>query len=286
MKKTLTTIFLCAAIGIWFAGCKDDNPEPKAELLVSPATLSASAEAGEYALAVTGNVDWAAATDAEWLAIAPATGTGDGTLAVTVAENPRAEPRTATVTLTSGELNNAAIVMQEARPFYAASTQTWTVGDQTWSDVIQVPECNKEEYPIDPYTPHCRKVSDQLGTTYLYNWAYVNLNAAQVCPAPWRVPTSMDFMNLDMTLGGSGDNRADENTNWVREQYLGTWGGIFGGFINSYGTLANREGAGYYWSSTSSSGISAYGLAFVVTGVVYPKVNSMKEYGIALRCVK
>jgi hypothetical protein len=29
-------------------------------------------------------------------------------------------------------------------PPHAASAKTWTVGEQTWSDVIHMPECNKE----------------------------------------------------------------------------------------------------------------------------------------------
>jgi uncharacterized protein (TIGR02145 family) len=286
MKNFLTTVMLCAAIGVWFAGCKEDNPEPKSELLVSPATLNAGAAAGEYTLAITGNVDWAATTNVEWLTIEPATGNGNAAITITVEENPKAETRTATLSFTSGEVNNTAIVMQEARPFYAASTRTWTVGNQIWSDVIQMPECNKEEYPIDPYTPHCRKYTDRMGTDYFYNWSYANFNGPALCPSPWRVPSNTDFMNLDMALGGSGANRTDDSPAWVDEQYINVWGGTYIGGIQSSGSSLNRETAGYYWSSIGNSSVTAYGLAFAINGLVYPQVTQFKQEGMAIRCVK
>jgi hypothetical protein len=39
-------------------------------------------------------------------------------------------------------------------PPYAASAQTWTFGNQTWSDAIHMPGCNKESL-IDLYDPDC-----------------------------------------------------------------------------------------------------------------------------------
>lgn len=289
MKKTLTTIFLCAAVSLWFAGCKDDNPasEPMAELLVSPATLSASAAAGEYTLAVTGNVEWSAVANAEWITIAPAEGTGTGTLVVNVGENPSAETRTATVNFTAGTLSNAAIIMQEARPFYAASTRTWVIGGQTWSDVIEIPECNKEDYLIDNFYPQCRAYTDALGTTYFYNWPYVNLRSYVLCPSPWRVPTNMDFMTLDMALGGTAENRVIEDVAWVGTQYVNIWGGAYNGVLmNNQDPPFTRGTAAFYWSAKANSGLTAYCSVFSSTGLVYPQASQLKEFGQAIRCIK
>jgi hypothetical protein len=78
-------------------------------------------------------------------------------------------------------------------PPYAASTQTWTFGVQIWSDAIRIPECDKSDF-IDSYTiPDCRSYTDGSPTWYYYNWTYVNVNQAKMCPTPWRVPTREDY---------------------------------------------------------------------------------------------
>jgi hypothetical protein len=84
-----------------------------------------------------------------------------------------------------------------AAPPHAASSKTWKFGNHTWSDVIQIPECNKETYEASYTTPQCycnSSVSSISG--YLYNWVYVNSNAATLCPSPWRVPTAQDLSEL------------------------------------------------------------------------------------------
>jgi hypothetical protein len=49
-------------------------------------------------------------------------------------------------------------------PRYAASTTTWKYGEQTWSDAIQVPECDKEDFEASS-TPQCRSYTKD-GTTW------------------------------------------------------------------------------------------------------------------------
>jgi uncharacterized protein (TIGR02145 family) len=288
MKRIVTTILLCAAVSVWFAGCSDDTPETKAELSITPATISASAAAGEYTLALTGNVDWTATANAEWLTLEPASGNGNATITVTVADNARVEARTATLSFTAGELNNTAIVTQEAKPFYAISDKTWIVGNQIWSDVIQVPECNKTTYANQATEPDCRKYTDSRGTMYLYNWTYVNQNSKTICPDPWRVPSETDFMNLDIALGGNGANRVGIDQTWIDDQYITFWGGEYGGGINGNADMVNRTFFAYYWSSKGSSSLIARCLSISTdgNGLVYPMANLQRENGFPVRCVK
>jgi uncharacterized protein (TIGR02145 family) len=286
MKKVLTTILLCAAVSVWFTGCKNE-PEPEPELLVGPAVVNATNIAGDYAIAVTANVEWTATADAEWLAVNPATGTGNGTITVSVTENARAETRNATVIFTSNTVKNAAIVMQDARPLYAASSKTWVIGNQTWSDVIQMPDSNDEEFESgDRLTPQSRSYTDSDGTSYYYNWAYVNQKSAELCPEPWRVPTNTDFVTLDMALGGSGANRIDENPTWVQEQYVAAWGATFSGSINSENQVENRGASAHYWSSMPNGSFIAYSMIASVNGIVYPQLSYYKVNGFSVRCVK
>jgi hypothetical protein len=84
-------------------------------------------------------------------------------------------------------------------PPQAASSKAWVFDDQTWSDAIHVPECNKETFE-DSYTnPQCRSYK----TYYYYNWPYVDANAANLCPSPWRVPSKGDFEMLTLNFSAA-----------------------------------------------------------------------------------
>jgi uncharacterized protein (TIGR02145 family) len=78
-------------------------------------------------------------------------------------------------------------------PPHSASTQTWTFGNQVWSDAIQIPECNKTDFTESDETPDCLSYTFVETIRYYYNWSYVNANKNTLCPAPWRVPTLEDF---------------------------------------------------------------------------------------------
>jgi uncharacterized protein (TIGR02145 family) len=78
-------------------------------------------------------------------------------------------------------------------PPHAASSQTWTFGDQTWSDAIWIPACNKSDFKESQTSPDCRSYTSGSSSSYYYNWPYVHANAKVLCPAPWRVPNESDY---------------------------------------------------------------------------------------------
>jgi uncharacterized protein (TIGR02145 family) len=155
-----------------------------------------------------------------------------------------------------------------ATPPLIASTQTWTFGDQTWSDAIQCPECNKETFE-DSYTnPQYRSYTEDGKTWYYYNWAYVDANREEMCPSPWRVPTKEDF---DVLV-----------SNTTHSVLISTWG--YGG--GTSGWLNGAVGTGsfaHYWSSTDS-GIGACSLHYDSYDL---DVGNYDYYlGFQVRCVK
>jgi hypothetical protein len=91
-------------------------------------------------------------------------------------------------------------------PPQAASSKAWVFGDQTWSDAIHVPECHKETFE-DSYTnPQCRSYKTTYyyhKTYYYYNWPYVDANATNLCPSPWRVPSKGDFETLTLNFSAA-----------------------------------------------------------------------------------
>jgi hypothetical protein len=261
-------LFMMIAATIVFAGCK------KPELSVTPADIPATCSVGTYAVAVTSNVAWTASVDsaATWCTVSPANGTGNDTVTVNVAENPTIEERTATIAFTAGKLACAVDVTQAGQAFYAASARTWTFGNQTWSDAIHMPECNKTSFTNSRTVPQCRSYTSAGNIYYYYNWAYVNANKSKMCPSPWRVPTYKDFKTL--------------KNNTTPLTLFNAWG--YSGFAN--GNSMGLVGLGaFYWSSTKSSNTNkAYYLDYyldydggdlLVADITYGS-------GYQVRCVK
>jgi hypothetical protein len=155
-------------------------------------------------------------------------------------------------------------------PPYAATTQTWTFGDQTWSDDIQCPECNKEDFPDSDTEPQCRSYTESEKTYYYYNWAYVKTNEAKMCPSPWRVPTRDDFNTLVSNM----------------TTYEWSVGGYAAGDNASHPMWMIGE-TGRYWSSTmDAKGDSNYALDYYSSGHNLYVNTHGQEYGIHVRCVK
>jgi hypothetical protein len=152
-------------------------------------------------------------------------------------------------------------------PPFAASTTTWTFGDQTWSDAIHCPECNKETFENSNTDPKCRSYTENGKTRYYYNWAYIEANKATMCPNPWRVPTQQDFEQLA------------NNTN--ADDLISAWG--YGGY--TWGSsMSEVDSEVIYWSSTEYDSIGAY-LLLYKSG--YLGVSATYKYtGFQVRCVR
>jgi hypothetical protein len=155
-------------------------------------------------------------------------------------------------------------------PLYAASKKVWTFGEQTWSDAIHCPECNKEILESSYTDPQCRSYTENDKTWYYYNWAYVTQNAATLCPTPWHVPSQTDF------------NTLVSNTNY--SVLINAWD--YGGLAESSSMdVVSTDAA--YWSSTEYSGNTnrAYSLYYYIDYLsVDHGVN--KYVGFQVRCVK
>jgi hypothetical protein len=152
-------------------------------------------------------------------------------------------------------------------PPHAASTQTWTFGNQVWSDAIRIPDCNKTNFTASDDLPDCRSYTEGTKTWYYYNWAYVNAYKYTLCPKPWHVPSRQEFDVLT-TIAGSGD--------LIR--FWGLTGEAYGGDVYYV------EDAAKYWSSTPNGSADAYNLYYHYG---YHDVSYVtKENGFPVRCVR
>jgi hypothetical protein len=116
-------------------------------------------------------------------------------------------------------------------PPYAASTKTWVIKadsiTQIWSDVIQIPACNKANFKVSNVVPQCRSYKVNMNTYYYYNWAYVNANASKLCPSPWRVPIGRDngaLLGKYAPADWSNDTYAGYQIETNEEMHHVTWG--------------------------------------------------------------
>jgi hypothetical protein len=152
-------------------------------------------------------------------------------------------------------------------PPHAASTQTWTFGDQVWSDAIRIPECNKASFSNSEYTPECRSYTSGSETWYYYNWAYVDANKHTLCPSPWRVPSENDYQILVL--------------NTTLNTLINAWA------LSGYASGSSADNVGesaYYWSSTEDGTTFAYDL-YCDSGYLYVS-NTGKDNGFRVRCVR
>jgi uncharacterized protein (TIGR02145 family) len=274
MRTIKNCLLLTAGCLLLVAGCsKDDEP---AVLDVDKTTIDATAAAATYSIGVTSNTAWTASVNsaATWCTVSPATGTGNGTVTVNIEFYAEIGNRAATVTLSTATLTHSVTVVQQRdTPPLAASTQTWEFGEQTWSDAIRCPECDKGTFEESLTDSQCRSYTQNDSTWYYYNWAYVDANKATMCPDPWRVPSQSDFVTL-----------ANNTTAYA---LIDAWG--YGGFAYGSSMYSVSEG-GVYWSSTEGSGggnsASALVYGYVDDRGILGVPRSEKPGGTQVRCVK
>lgn len=204
---------------------------------------------------------------------------------------------TATITVTTNdgsEKTDVCLVTVEAytpaAPANAMTDKVWIIGNQYWSDAINLSACNKTDYnggtSKEPLAD-CRCNSVET-LPYLYSWPYVDQNAATLCPDGWRVPTMDDFVALDLALGGDGtDNQYTDSE--MAGNYLNVWGGQLGGYAGP-GYLDGQDLMAYYWStSVRVLGASTFGYCLnfsVANHYNDPMKFSDRANGFPVRCVQ
>jgi len=174
-----------------------------------------------------------------------------------------------------------------------ATKQTWTVGSQIWSDVVETSFCRDKTTfgngSLFTFIMDCRSNPDQKGD--LFSWSAVDRYKSEFCPAPWRVPTQQDFINLDIAMGGTGNNQFDNPI--LYDKYLNDWGATLGGYCDQHGARRNVGHEASYWSqspppshstnTTDRLQLRRSSQSVLLTG------REGREYiafGLSLRCVR
>lgn len=98
-------------------------------------------------------------------------------------------------------------------------------------------------------------------------------------PDGWRLPTSKEWLQICAEFGAKDDGYSPEAIQ------AKLWLDLNGWQASDSSGVSNQGSYGHWWSSTASSGTSAYNLLLYTTSV-YPQYNDYKYYGFSVRCVK
>ena len=143
MKQSYTIINLATILMIGFAACQDGNdfgdgytPSLQKQETIPVVyhtsanstllTVKADATDSPQTIAVTSNEEWtASSSDESWCTVSPANGGSNGTVTVTVTNNPSTSPRSATITIigvNSGDEKEVMVTQSGLSPDLSVST--------------------------------------------------------------------------------------------------------------------------------------------------------------------
>ena len=186
--------------------------------------------------------------------------------------------------------------------------------DQIWSAGVFAAACrDREEFEGGSEQGNvfasCRRANTEI-TGHFFSWCAIVRFADVLCPYPWRVPTTYDFSELDMNLGGTGNRRAGPGAaniidglnpvQQIAQWYLGATGtgatpeigGIWQGARFTGTAVVPNANWSVYWSQ--SEGPNDQGIHFILNpggppmqaGVIDSGMLGAKFQGFVVRCVR
>jgi uncharacterized protein (TIGR02145 family) len=188
----------------------------------------------------------------------------------------------------AGATSSGSLAVCHTPPPGAASTQTWTIGTQTWSAPIQIAPAGCTAATnfgsTNPPTTALYRNSGLVSEAgYLYNWKCANEQSAILCPSPWRIPSKDDIISLDISLGGTGKTRSN-GSNDIYDKYVNEWGMVFVG--QQYYAELHLVGTRMTMWTTSFSGANILVHEINLNENIRIGADSWLLWGNVVRCVR
>ena len=148
-----------------------------------------------------------------------------------------------------------------------ATADTWEIGDQIWTDYIVYDGKGKVAAGTITNYAGTNTVGDYRNNPgykgYMYNLPYIQANEDKLCPAPWRVTSPQDIIDLDIALGGDGTNYHedagtagaghDPNIGDRVQRYVDEFGWEFSGRVYADGSINTAGGIGNLSTNAGAS---------------------------------
>jgi hypothetical protein len=170
-KHFLIGMLAVAAAAI---SCTPEKEPVKPALEVSPLALAVGEAADEATFTITTNQDWTAVSDKDWATLDLTSGAASKdayTVKVTVAENPDEAERSASITVTAGELTKTVTVTQAAKVILedGSEAKPWLI--KTTADL----EAMREKASLE--NPTWFRLENDIDMASVKNWIPVNCDA-------------------------------------------------------------------------------------------------------------
>lgn len=182
-------------------------------LAVSPGTLSFGSGAGSNNLSVTSNISWTATDDQSWISVSPASGSNNGSMAVSVTANGGSSSRTGNVTVTGGGFTRTIPVSQSGVAISAGmtpGTNFWNIEWEGWQSFFATGV--NWATTTNPWNPTFISELQQARIKCLrfMDWNVINNS----CVVTWsqRIPKTANHYNSGNTIPCFRDHW-DPNTN-------------------------------------------------------------------------
>jgi uncharacterized protein (TIGR02145 family) len=139
---------------------------------------------------------------------------------------------------------------------------------------------------------YCYYNNDSIVYGALYNWYTVNAN--DICPAGWHIPTDDEWTTLSSVLGGenvAGSKLKETGTtHWNSPNEGATnesgFTALAGGYRSASGTYNNIKRYGYFWTSTGNTSTDAFCRYIYYVFNTLNQSSSNKMSGLSVRCIK
>ena len=120
MRKVYHLFLLLASVCLMGCGGGDSGGGGEIvntlNLSLDKSSINASYSGVTTSFTVSSNVTWSVSVPASWVSVNPSSGVNNGVVEVVVAQNTTAAPRTATITVSGGNMSKSITVSQEAAP--------------------------------------------------------------------------------------------------------------------------------------------------------------------------
>ena len=117
MNKKLIFFFAVALTGLALGtvSCSDKDDKP-GSFSVGKNSINVAAAGGSETFTITANISWSVSvpSSASWITVSPASGTGNTTITVTVAENKATTARTAEITISAKDVGSVNVTVNQA----------------------------------------------------------------------------------------------------------------------------------------------------------------------------